>query len=110
MTAQEPQAAPGSHHIGRSWDGHAIEDECPCPKAPCGLVVQETASEECDQHPLSAGRTIRQGHPAGQCPGRPQPAPAKVLEADDPDERADVLRMRREMAREAGDDSSVEEP
>lgn len=74
LAAQE-QPAPGGSHIGRSWEGHGIEDDCPCPKAPCGLVVQETASEACDQHPPSARRSIRQSHPADQCPARERPAP-----------------------------------
>lgn len=76
------QPAPGGTHIGRSWDGHDLEDECPCPKAPCGLVVQETAAQECDEHPLSARRTIRQSHRADQCPaGQPAPgtAPGTLL-------------------------------
>jgi hypothetical protein len=70
--------APGSSHIGRSWSGHGIEDDCPCPKAPCGLVVQETVAETCDQHPLSARRTIRQSHRADECPAA-QPQPAREL-------------------------------
>lgn len=69
------QAASGGSHIGRSWHGHGIEDECPCPKAPCGLVVQDTVVEACDQHPWSACRTIRQSHRADECP-----APRKLLE------------------------------
>lgn len=58
-------------HIGRSWTGHPLEDACPCPKAPCGLVVLEQASPECDQHssnPLQA-RTMRQIHDSEHCPG-----------------------------------------
>lgn len=64
----QPQAAPGGTHIGRSWAGHDLEDDCPCPKAPCGLVVQETVAEECDQHPIQAAKTMRQSHRADQCP------------------------------------------
>jgi hypothetical protein len=55
----------GSFHIGRTWSGHPIEDDCPCPKAPCGLV--ETRAPECDQHTFT--KTMRQGHPAADCPG-----------------------------------------
>lgn len=72
LAAQE-RPAPGGSHIGRSWEGHGIEDDCPCPKAPCGLVVQETVSEACDQHPMQAARTIRQSHRADQCPAQPAP-------------------------------------
>jgi hypothetical protein len=89
IAAREPQPAPGGSHIGRSWDGHGIEDDCPCPKAPCGLVVQETAAETCDEHPLSACRTIRQSHRADECPAiTPQPAP----------ELAEQVRVARETA------------
>lgn len=27
-----------SEHIGRSWTEHPIEDTCPCPQEPCGLI------------------------------------------------------------------------
>jgi hypothetical protein len=78
-----PEPASGGSHIGRSWSGHGIEDDCPCPKAPCGLVVRETAAETCDQHPMSARRTIRQSHRADECPAaQPQPAPGIPLRAD----------------------------
>lgn len=54
-------------HVGRSWSGHWVEDECPCPKAPCGLIVMSTASPECEQH--DGTRTIRQSHFENECPG-----------------------------------------
>ena len=53
-------------HVGRSWEGHPLEDVCPCVKAPCGLV--ETEDPECDQHGVRANKTIRQNHRADQCP------------------------------------------
>ena len=28
-------------HIGRSWEGTPLEDDCPCHKAACGLVDEE---------------------------------------------------------------------
>lgn len=56
-------------HVGRSFTGHPIEDSCPCPKAECGLVPIAQASAECDQHGFYTGKTIRQGHPAANCPG-----------------------------------------
>ncbi|WP_225637396.1 hypothetical protein [Streptomyces solaniscabiei] len=58
------------HHIGRTFPGMSndIEAACPCPKAPCGLVVQEQVSEACDQHHWSAAKTMRQSHPAQECP------------------------------------------
>lgn len=60
-------------HIGRSWPPDTfIEDACPCPKTPCGLVEQGNTSPDCDQHHVGNGhyaRTIRQGHKAEHCPG-----------------------------------------
>jgi hypothetical protein len=57
-------------HIGRSFDGPGhIEATCPCELTPCGLVDTENVNDECDQHPPVAGRTIRTGHPAENCPG-----------------------------------------
>lgn len=62
----------GEHmHIGRSWDGPGpMEADCPCHKAPCGLV--DTPSPACDQHPWTHYRTIRTAHRACTCPGAPQ--------------------------------------
>jgi len=56
------------NHVGRSWAGHELEDDCPCPKAPCGLVSQDEAAEECSEHHWSAAKSMRQGHPANRCP------------------------------------------
>lgn len=56
------------YHIGRSWVGTTLEDACPCPKAPCGLVDSDNVSPECDQHPMSAAKTIRQSHTPEDCP------------------------------------------
>ncbi len=57
------------NHIGRSWTTHEIEDNCPCGKAACGLVITDEISEQCDQHHWSAAKTTRQSHPAERCPG-----------------------------------------
>jgi hypothetical protein len=54
-------------HVGRSWTGHDIEDRCPCPKAPCGLVEQRSLTGGCDEH--NGRQTMRQGHAADRCPG-----------------------------------------
>lgn len=35
----------GSMHMGRSWSGSRLEDECPCPQEACGLVRLDRASE-----------------------------------------------------------------
>jgi hypothetical protein len=55
--------------MGRAWDGHAIEDACPCQKEPCGLVG-ERFNPECPQHGLKFSRTMRSGHFADQCPAK----------------------------------------
>lgn len=67
-----------THHYGRAWVGHEIEDACPCTKAPCGLVAQSVP--ECTQH--RADKSTRQSHPADACPG--------------PDKTASVPRTERE--------------
>lgn len=56
-------------HVGRSWAGTRLEDECPCPKAPCGLATGVFQSG-CPEHDPMAGKTMRQGHHAADCPGR----------------------------------------
>lgn len=55
-------------HIGRSFVGHPLEDECPCGKAPCGLVDSEQIHPDCPQHPIGAAKTMRQMHVAANCP------------------------------------------
>lgn len=68
-------------HIGRSFPGMAadIEAACPCPKAPCGLVIQDEVTKACGQHHWSAAKTIRQSHSASECPGPPAaPVPAAM--------------------------------
>lgn len=57
-----------SLHIGRSWQGTSIEDNCPCPKTVCGLVDGNDVHPGCEQHPFGRAKTIRQIHPADQCP------------------------------------------
>lgn len=64
-----PRYAPGWPwgHVGRSFSGHPLEDDCPCEKAPCGLVVWGS-NEDCPQHGVKMGKTIRQGHFEADCP------------------------------------------
>jgi hypothetical protein len=57
-----------AYHVGRSWTGHDIEDNCPCPKAPCGLVDVQNVADECEHHPVLRAKSMRQGHPAEDCP------------------------------------------
>lgn len=56
----------GGWHSGRGWSGTFIEDNCPCPQEPCGLVDFSKAHPSCVQHRMA--KTVRQGHPADQCP------------------------------------------
>lgn len=57
-------------HIGRSFTDTRLEDVCPCPKEPCGLVAFSKALESCEYgHHWASARTIRQGHSAAKCPG-----------------------------------------
>jgi len=55
-------------HIGRSWVGHWLEDECPCEQEECGLVNFDKINSDCPQHSLMAGKTIRQSHAESNCP------------------------------------------
>lgn len=55
-------------HLGRSFTGHPLEDTCPCPKAPCGLVVQDTIRNDCPEHAWEHAKSMRQSHPARTCP------------------------------------------
>ena len=55
-------------HIGRSFVGHHIEDECSCGKAACGLVDSDLIDPACPQHAMTACQTMRQIHTASRCP------------------------------------------
>lgn len=69
MDAEQIRVKVMDSHVGRSFSGHPLEDECPCPKEPCGLVAMTRASADCTEHALTAGKTIRQSHPSERCPG-----------------------------------------
>jgi hypothetical protein len=56
------------HHIGRSFSGHPLEDECPCPQESCGLVAYERIDPDCPQHAAKLIKTMRQGHRVEDCP------------------------------------------
>lgn len=59
-------------HWSRHFEGPGhLEYQCPCPKAPCGMVVYGEYNEDCDQHPFERARTTRSSHPADECPGVP---------------------------------------
>lgn len=65
-------------HVGRHWPssyterskGLTIEDECPCPVEPCGLIDHDKIDPDCPQHSLMAGKTTRASHRAEDCPGK----------------------------------------
>ena len=57
-------------HIGRSFMDTHLEDACPCPKEPCGLVRIDKISEKCEQHGFGHAKTIRQSHLEERCPGK----------------------------------------
>jgi hypothetical protein len=82
VTAMTDQPDTARHHIGRSFPGmpNDIEAACPCPKAPCGLVVQDEITEACRQHHWSAAKTMRQSHPADACPGAAAVSSAGVVQ------------------------------
>lgn len=57
-------------HMGRSWVGTRMEDDCPCPKADCGLVIGDGINNKgCPQHDFVETKTMRQMHHAEDCPG-----------------------------------------
>lgn len=58
---------PDRWHTGRAWNGHDIEDACPCKQEPCGLIWRHTPG--CNQHDPVFARTTRQAHPESECPG-----------------------------------------
>ena len=77
---EQPEPARDSWHSGRAFSGTAIEDACPCLKAPCGLVDGAAPlNQRCPQHAVT--KTIRQSHRASDCPGgRAEPASGGVVE------------------------------
>lgn len=56
-------------HRGRGWEGHDLEDSCPCPQEECGLIASTTTTGDCPQHGFAAAKTLRQSHRATDCPG-----------------------------------------
>ncbi len=116
MTEPEAAALRGPWHYGRGWPGTEIEDGCPCDQAPCGLVTALlTPGGACEQHTII--KSIRQSHPADQCPGRrdedvqaaaiaqadARRALAELVPQPDPTSQGDLLRERlgRQVARRA---------
>lgn len=54
-------------HLGRSWGGSALEDDCPCLKAPCGLVLWSGIDRDCREHGEQFAKTMRQVHAEDNC-------------------------------------------
>lgn len=52
-------------HVRRGWAGDPFAPACGCRVLECGYVEPRN---ECDQHGLMAGRTIRGAHAASECP------------------------------------------
>ncbi|MGW1998409.1 hypothetical protein [Embleya sp. NPDC001921] len=83
-------------HRGRSWVGHHVEDACPCPQEPCGLVAGDRIDPTCTEHPAAALKSIRQGHEAPDCPGPDLRAAVAMLRTEQP---ADTIRRAADLMR-----------
>ena len=57
----------GIRHISRSFVGLDLEEDCPCGKAPCGMVDTSQVDENCEQHSVRFSKTIRRAHLAEDC-------------------------------------------
>lgn len=68
MTEEEFRKLQRESHVGRSWSGHWMEDECPCPQEACGLVQMKNADPRCMQHAGTGAKTMRQIHSPEKCP------------------------------------------
>ena len=82
------------YHVGRSWSGTRLEDDCPCEKASCGLVA--SIDDSCPQHSPVAIKTIRQMHTEDNCPGEKMidPKPQFLTE---PDVEAENQKLHNEL-------------
>lgn len=58
---------PEDFHMGRSWTGHHMEDECPCPQEACGLIARDKVAEDCPQHYFGRSKTMRSIHRVADC-------------------------------------------
>lgn len=76
-------AAYGKRHISRSFNDTHLEDNCPCKKAPCGLVDNTGVNKDCPEHAVERTKTMRQIHTAADCPGPPH-LPVEFANLDRP--------------------------
>lgn len=60
-------------HISRGAQADPFAPECGCGVAVCGMVDTSLIDPDCPQHGKSAGKTLRGGHIAPNCPGEPLP-------------------------------------
>ena len=86
-----------SEHIGRSWTEHPLEDACPCPQEPCGLIAVTRIDPACGQHALAAGKTIRQSHTPERCTMTAPTSPKPHTQANPNDLRTDLTKLADEM-------------
>ena len=86
-----------NHHIGRSWSGTRLEDDCPCEKASCGLVA--IIDDSCSQHSPFAIKTIRQSHAEEDCPGEKMIDP-KLQFLTEPDVEAELDQENQKLHNE----------
>lgn len=55
-------------HMAALTDNLDIENDCPCGKAPCGLVDDTLAADSCRVHGPNAAVGLLQHHRPGECP------------------------------------------
>ncbi|MFD0332254.1 hypothetical protein ACFQZC_38680 [Streptacidiphilus monticola] len=106
-----PDPEPEAWHTGRGEHGDVwIEDLCRCKKEPCGLVDPTRADPHCEHHAPGAARTMRQGHPASQCPGH-RPHPRAITRAQQAkyirEQLADQCRQEERLARRLAEARAV---
>lgn len=46
---------------------HFLEDKCPCPQSPCGLIAFNDINEDCPYHSETAGKRVKQAHLPEDC-------------------------------------------
>lgn len=74
LTRKAHPVIPG-YHGSVDTNGHATENTCPCPQEACGLIDPARALPQCIHHGSKhPPKPTAHGHPAGDCPGAPDPA------------------------------------
>lgn len=75
----------GNLHVGRGFEGNDLERDCPCGKAPCGLVDSRLVDQDCVEHGDRFTKTLRQMHTPNQCPAnqpgfKRRPIPSLIID------------------------------